>query len=259
MIKPRKKLVIAFSLILISAAIVGTASYAWFTMNDKVSSGMDIQAVAAKNLVISETTDGPYSTSVDLSDTGVTKSLAPCSTADCANWYVPEGDTGIDIETGVISGMTPFSKLTSTTGYVRTGTVYVKVAEDSADAGFSALYVSGISVRRDDANMSDITNTLRIGVVCGSNVLIFDYSSIYGSVLTDVVSGIDGSGYALLTSLNSNSAGSSATAKLADTISSDPTRIDIYLWYEGQDSECTSNNSTTIENINVSIEFRGER
>jgi len=256
MIKPRKKLVTAFSLILISATIVGTASYAWFTMNDKVAAGMDIQAVAAKNLLISETADGAYSTTVDLSDTDVEKALTPCSTADCLNWYAPEGDSGIKYETGAASNETKFKTLADKKGYVRVGKVYVKADISESDTKFKSLYVSDIAVTRG-AKESDMIKSLRIGVVCDGNVLIFDYPSLTGSVDTSVVQSLNGDNSAILKSLSSNIIGE--TAVLAADIGASPKQIDIYLWYEGQDSDCTAHNSTIVENITVSIEFKGVR
>ncbi|MDD4125766.1 MAG: hypothetical protein PHW77_08615, partial [Eubacteriales bacterium] len=231
--------------------------YAWFTMNDRVNAGMDIEAVAAKNLVICETADGTYTTSVELSDAGVTKTLNPVSTSDCQSWFIPDGTDGISYETGAISDTTPFTALADTAGYVRAGTVYVKADMADGDSDFTTLYVSGITVTRGD-DISDITKSLRVGVVCGANILIFDYESFDASRSTDAITAVEpGTGYAVTAPLASNAVGEDA--ELATTVGSTPVRIDIYLWYEGQDSDCTSHNSIKIENVEVSVEFKAER
>lgn len=259
MSKSRRKLVTAFSLILISAAIAGTASYAWFTMNDKVNAGMEIEAVAAKNLVICETVDGTYTTSVDLSDTDIVKTLSPVSTVDCENWFIPQGDTGIVYETGAITDETSFLRLTDTAGFVRRGKVYIKADMDLDDSEFVSLYVSGIHVDRpeDEEDKSDITHALRIGVVCGANTLIFAYKSPDVPLTTEAVESVDGDGKPTLQNISTSAVGTEAV--IAEDVGASPVEVQLFLWYEGQDEECTSHNSIKVENINVSIEFMGER
>lgn len=259
--KKRRKLFTAFSLILISAAIAGTASYAWFTMNDKVNAGMEIEAVAAKNLVICETVDGTYTTSVDLSDTDIVKTLSPVSTVDCENWFIPQGDTGIVYETGAITDDTSFEKLSATAGFVRTGTVYIKAEmdlDDTSSAAFATLYVSGIRVERPESDgQSGITDALRIGVVCGTNTLIFAYKNLEAASATEAVESVDGDGKPTLQNISTSAVGTGAV--IAEGVGASPVEVQLFLWYEGQDDACTSHNSVKVENVNVSIEFVGSR
>ncbi|MBP5209532.1 MAG: hypothetical protein J6125_01595, partial [Clostridia bacterium] len=51
-----KKLIPALCLLLISAAMLGTSTFAWFSMNTTVSAtNMTVKATASKNLLISKT------------------------------------------------------------------------------------------------------------------------------------------------------------------------------------------------------------
>jgi hypothetical protein len=257
--KSRNKLVTMFSLILVSAAIVGTASYAWFTMNDNVdTTGLDIQAVAAKNLIICETSDGAYSTTDDLSDG--TKTLFPCSTTNCTNWYTPETTEGIDFGTGTISGSTPFKAISDTTGYVRVGTVYIKAEMKAEETAYSKLYVSGITVNRGTEE-SDLTKALRIGVVCNGTVRIFDYDSLNSSVTTSAVASIGADKHATTSAVSSaivNTSDGANSALITTNVGSTPVQVDIYIWYEGQDDACTAHNSIQTENVVISMEFKAE-
>ena len=52
--KKMRKLIPAFSMLLVAAIMLSTATFAWFTMNESVTaSGMEIQAKASGNLLIS--------------------------------------------------------------------------------------------------------------------------------------------------------------------------------------------------------------
>ena len=51
--KKMRRLIPAFAMLLVAATMLSTASFAWFTMNEKVTaSGMQIQAKSTGSLVI---------------------------------------------------------------------------------------------------------------------------------------------------------------------------------------------------------------
>ena len=62
-----KKLIPALIMLLISALLLGTSTYAWFSMNKTVSAeNMEIKATSANPyLVISETENGTFDTDAD--------------------------------------------------------------------------------------------------------------------------------------------------------------------------------------------------
>ncbi len=85
-----RKIVPAVLMLLISAMLVGTSTYAWFSMNTKVTvTGMSVSARVSDNILIAQdnsvANDGDYGTSI-----AQTRSarLAPVSTTDgVAYWY----------------------------------------------------------------------------------------------------------------------------------------------------------------------------
>ena len=84
-----KKLIPAMCLLLVSAVLMGTSTFAWFTMNTTVTaSGMQVNAVVPKSLVISDESNGNYSALHNF-EMGTEQSLYPVSTDDTENWFAP--------------------------------------------------------------------------------------------------------------------------------------------------------------------------
>lgn len=89
--KKFRKLIPAFAMLLVSAVMLGTSTFAWFSMNDKVTaSGMNVTATAnTQFLVISKTNslDGASTSITDLTatDTTNTGKVYPCAQATAAN------------------------------------------------------------------------------------------------------------------------------------------------------------------------------
>ena len=59
MSKTKRKLIPAIGMLLVSATMLATSTYAWFTMNKEVEvRNLTVQAKAEGGLLIAETTDG---------------------------------------------------------------------------------------------------------------------------------------------------------------------------------------------------------
>lgn len=92
--KTSKKIVAAFAMFALSASMLGTATYAWFTMNREVTvTGMEVHTHVGDNLLISPDTlasntvnaESTFKSSMDVSL--VEALLEPVSTIDGANFY----------------------------------------------------------------------------------------------------------------------------------------------------------------------------
>ena len=95
--KTNKKVASALAMLMLSAAMLGTSTYAWFTMNKKVTvTGMEVKTKVGSNLLIAADTitanddnlDSKYTTAI----TQVRKCLLePSSTINGVNyWYTVE-------------------------------------------------------------------------------------------------------------------------------------------------------------------------
>ena len=105
--KKMRKLIPAFAMLLVSAIMMSTASFAWFTMNETVeATGMQIQAQAAGSLVIKENDPLLYNDTKSVINftSGVSK-LSPI-TVDPATgeWKVATKANNVDPHTGMYSG-----------------------------------------------------------------------------------------------------------------------------------------------------------
>jgi hypothetical protein len=84
-----KKMIPALGMLMVSASMLATSTYAWFTMSDTVSvTGMKLKATASDGLLITDTNvaaDRVWATSKDIQMTsGV--ALSPTNTADGSEW-----------------------------------------------------------------------------------------------------------------------------------------------------------------------------
>jgi len=86
--KTSKKIVAAFAMFALSASMLGTATYAWFTMNKEVTvQGMEVKAKSEKGLLINEiktSNDTHWDELATATTTGVT--LIPMSSANMTTW-----------------------------------------------------------------------------------------------------------------------------------------------------------------------------
>ena len=93
--KKTLKLVPAFAMLLVSAILVSTSTYAWFSMNTAVTAtGMQVQAKAESGIVITNEAVDKWTAS---SKTTTSKrELLPTSTANFTTWYHASSDDAND-------------------------------------------------------------------------------------------------------------------------------------------------------------------
>ena len=84
--KKFKKLIPAMVMLLIAAMLMGTTTYAWFSMNNKVTvSGMEVRTKVSSSLLVSGTTDeADFAASLSQTRTGI---LEPVSTVNGIDFY----------------------------------------------------------------------------------------------------------------------------------------------------------------------------
>ena len=130
----KRKLIPAAAMLCISAAMLATSTYAWFTMNKEVSAvGMQVQARAEAGLLISEVkaTTGIWDSQATANALPGTK-LIPTSTKDGAKW-VHANSTALDDEAGAASNS--LSDNLSADGYTE---LSLKASQTTATSGSQA-------------------------------------------------------------------------------------------------------------------------
>lgn len=238
--KKFRKLVPALCMLLISAVLLGTSTFAWFSMNTTVTAtGMQVTAKTDHTyLLISDTNDkdtlqtNPTAANrkVDFA-MGTASELAPSAhetfgatgastdAATVGKWYSAQGKTPdkTDMKDDTKTALTGFD------GYVLTKSVYITVTKDSKVA--TNLKVSATITNNTAPATTDIS-PLKVLVVCGDR-----YVELAPDALT------------------------SATV-LADQIKSDAlTKVDIYIYYDGNHANVTTNNSANLGGATVELTF----
>ena len=250
-----KKLIPAAMMLAVSASMLGTSTYAWFSMSTKVSAtNIQMKATASKNLLISKTgadaTD--YSASVDLAIDKAT--LTPTSTIG-GNTIIPafykiqNVGTQMSQDSAARGGDTTFTTATANTDFIKTS-VWIKcVGNDTTNLTATINATTGGEKTLDPA--------IRVMIVDVTNAKTWIYSPVTGaSYLTSgkAVNGVDASNAATLgdiTTAATNGSTAITTALTKDTAF----QYDIYAWYEGEDAACKAANTLDMAAYKFAIDF----
>ena len=244
----KKQLGAAVAMVCVAAVALGSSTYAWFVSNNKVdatTSTISAQSNAAFMYIRNETNNSKdLRSDVSTLDSENTE-LYPAHwslASESANYqtagkfykaYAQEA-------TASTRNQDTVDMITGTTGEVA-GSVEAAVASKyavkntfkvgSKGNDLKDLIVDdsngGISLVSVDNSNAQFDNALRILVKCGENWVLCDKSSILGA--------------------------SNTGNKLADSVTSDETTIDIYVFYDGDDSAIYTNNLASLKDASKKI------
>ena len=295
----KRKLLSAIASLLVSAAMLSTSTYAWFTMNKEVEvRNLTVQAKAEGGLLIAETINGVWDEAANtLAETDDAKvALFPTSTANTSAWYhatsksaanaanasqsgaselKSEGYTELELSSEEIQAAVAGSNGKKDVYYVDSG----ETGYDEADAKYYVKYVyylktstegttnlgltsgsqnvniSVVSVEGNE-NSTDLNKAMRVGIEIGGKFYIF--APIEGATGTYFVNATTET-----TAIDSSASTHDTPMSIATALTSlpgmngDPTPVYIYLWYEGEDENCKSENVTaTLDELTVNVEFK---
>lgn len=253
-----KKLIPALCMLMVAAALLGTSTFAWFSMNTEVeANGMSVQAATSANLVIKNSTASTWSRAADATYAG-TQTLMPASTSltagvlSAGKFFYVSNTEDIDYDTGAADANTVFEAVPVTANeendYVSANTFTIAVEGDKT---FTNLYVSEITV---SSSANAISKALRVAVVTDAHAYIFAPVAGHTDNYKGVKAAATGTDAALSTTAETlTSVGTSATlGSISDAAEVDVT---IYVWYEGQDENCISGNAINVEELSVGVHF----
>lgn len=258
-----KKIIPSICMLLVTAVLMGTSTYAWFSMNREVkATGMKVTASTSANLVITGTAGANFSDVdsfiVEWKDTKATE-LAPVSSKDGKKFFTTaaaaDTNTGFDVKDGAV-----FTKVndagTSTAKYYYTKTVYIGVKGVNGLGQLKVEPKIGTTTKDGGvAEKNDIYKALRIAVFAkdqNSTVFAGDLSSRanWNPIVAEGTKGTTTG----LTEAGTTTAVTTGTgvalAGLATLEKETWYEIKIYVWLDGQDEACTANNAN-IANVNI--------
>lgn len=297
--KTKRKLISAIAMLAVSAAMLATSTYAWFTMNKEVEvRNLTVQAKAEGGLLIAETVNGVWDEAANtLAESDDAKvALFPTSTANTSAWYhatsksaanaanasqsgaselKSEGYTELELASEEIQAAVAGSNGKKDVYYVDSG----EAGYDEADAKYYVKYVyylktstegttnlgltsgsqnvniSVVSVEGNE-NSTDLNKAIRVGIEIGGKFYIF--APIDGATGTYFVNATTET-----TAINSSASTHDTPMSVATALTSlpgmngDPIPVYIYMWYEGEDENCKSENvAATLDELTVKIEFK---
>ena len=293
--KLNKKIAGASAMLLLSTTMLGTSTFAWFTMNKDVKvTNMQVKAVAEDGLLINEvqdTSDANWDSEATTNQTAGMSLLHPSSTLNGTTWYhaaskksntaasATSGTKSADLlgDYSTLTGLTNISSMSNTTAAGGSTAAYETVGTAAdADAGYyvhyryylksagAAVTLGGttgnkLSIKKVEATLpqtqasSGLNPSVRVGIKLNSAFYIYapvsGYTTSYyvnaGTTETRPIAGTTITETDLET-LPAANAGATGGAP-----------VDVYIWYEGEDAGCKSDNAqaTALDNIQIDITF----
>lgn len=249
-----KKIIPALCMLLISAVLMGTSTYAWFSMNTTVKA-TDMKVTAKSDDVFLQivnhgTAFDANAAQTEIASNATKKAIRPTNvyaTFDATNPTDFAGGTNFvfvsnyssdpteSTKAGAYTDVTPLAKATDTTNvYTLVSSYDIRLKPNTgAEAASGKLKISEVAFSKTSAS-SGLKQTVSVLIVCGN------FSAVYKQT------GADGT--------FTKAAGDNALTaeKFADT---NGTQVDIYVFFDGDNTNCKTNNIVLTDVFSVDVTF----
>lgn len=294
--KKTKIIIPALGMLLLSTAASVTGTVAWFSMNNFVNATqMKVTAKADSGIVISNASNGTFTEEVTAAhNTGL--DVYPTSTATTQAWFrstssrpdqantgnayelltiVEDASTGAGYvndngqadyqgQAGTTTGENPVSYDADSAFYL-VNSFYIKSSAEVAIQDATLYITKIVATAPETPGSAALNKALRVLVkLNGENT--YTTAKVYAPFRSANVTNT------VVTALGTPNTTTSVTAvapgengivnttflenQTIPAFSSSPLRIDVYLYYEGEDEECKSENLTaSLDELQVSVEF----
>ena len=231
-------------------------------MNTQVTAtGMHVQAKAEEGLVIANAAAGTYDISANSAKDTVAQ-LYPGSTADLSTFLHSTSTNPNSANTHqTYTAGTAWTANSGTYGNYVIHDFYIRSSADATMTVGSLDVKSVTATVNGGGEIQNLSKALRVGVkITGANA-VYIYAPVSGYTATVSVQKAAGDYSAaaadrtevtaLAGNVVSNSSVTSIPAKLVNGI-----HVEIYIWFEGEDAACVSNNLlTTLQQLDISVVF----
>ena len=276
--KKMRKLVPAFAMLMVAAIMMSTASYAWFTMSTTATaSGMAVQATTSGGLAIAyalKGTDGAtapgaaaFQSSATFNSTqnwsnGAHK-LSPTSTDLTGSKWYTASSAAINASAAVAGTYAEVASNNTNKYYFKT-TMYVKSLDESADTTGKDLYVDMITSTEQN---NGLEASLRVAINVGNTWLFFapNYEELPEDGLNYVSSITVADGKQTAVDVKANKNVFCGEEELTGALLldggleyTDPTEVNVYVYFEGEDDNCKSALAYNLTDLGISITFTSE-
>lgn len=245
--KNTRKLIPAIAMLLVSAVMMSTASFAWFTMNSKVeATGISMTAVAPASLWIAQET-------ADSSEPAWLSAIALVNENTDTNGsgylylpVTPKADTAMEFET--VKDATKVN-------------INGQAPQDAEMVDSNSYYMDDFLLKLDGqtGDKSNVTVKAAVSLPTG-NATVDTADKIWDALRVAFV--IGGEIKATLDFSTLNAAGASTlTFTDAETLveleaaATTPTTVTAYAWFEGTDAACINANAFNEQLFNITLVF----
>ena len=272
--KKMRKLIPAFAMLMVSAIMLSTASFAWFSANVTAkATGMNIQAQTSGGLAIAtwtvpgtpgakgedavEPLDENYKSSVAFGWSFGGSSLKPASHGGTTKWYTGVSDS-VDSATVNGSGYTVLADFAAQEGYYNMTKWSFKTLRDgyNADVKLTGITVTGVN---DAATVNiDLAKSLRVAIknVGTGEWYYFAPNQVAGTTLYYVADASNGTRTAYGSTGNETiTIGTPSVTLMEDVTSTTAQTIEVYIYFEGEDANCKTANAVNLDTITVDLSF----
>ena len=261
--KKLKALAVALPMMLLSTVAAVTGTVAWFTANNIVSAtNMTVQAQSEKGIVIAAYNGSTAPVADDFDETAddgdiSVANMLPTWTADCLTWYHASSTKSNDGQSISSAGYTKANN-----GATSSDPQYylIKKFQIKATGATQDVYVKAIDLARGENETAQAyDNVLRVAVKTSYATLFFAPVGTHNAPETidgDKVkpTALDSDPSVSFTGLNT------LDAKTLNQVSTTPVDVEIYIYYDGEDADCKSDNIPTdaFNHLTVSVNFTSE-
>ena len=251
--KKMRKLIPALAMLLVSAVMMSTASFAWFSMStEATATGMQVQAKADAGILISNG-DGVWASNATTTQEDDEKpaKLLPVSTLDASVWYYNTSSNAASANANNKTDTYGSQDYAArTTNYYLYNTFYIK--SSSNEALNSDLQISNVTIT--ESSDLALNEAARVLVKCGNTVHIYSITGKKYSVLTTPKGDTEGSENKF-TEVTPKAKGPQTTSALGLTTIPNVTatatgannttaavKVEVFVYFEGEDAACMSSN-----------------
>lgn len=241
--KMTRKLIPALVMLIVSAIMLSTASFAWFANNTSVSAtSMTVKAnTDVKFLQIKNddegSTWGKTAEATNASDTDLKLVHAHIATGKDVTWWEGEADDPGSPDAN--DDLTPVNEGDISGNYALVNTFYVKMS--NADTTLTNLTISGVTITAG-SGASNLQPALRVLVVATASD-----DSVLGAQLWNAATNNR------VTDTDIESA--TALAPTVTGVADQEIKLSVYVFYDGEDASAFTNNTAAVAEQTVSISF----
>ena len=247
--KMTRKLIPALVMLLVSAIMLSTASFAWFATNDNVKAqDMTVTVkTAASFLEISATEDSGYLHYADASNkkyTGDGLDLVNAQLSGEGNtkrtlaWRTGTSSSATNATTETVYTPVTLAGETYTVAnnYALINTFWVRMSAGSTDT-ISNLAITGVTATIAEGDTNNLSKALRVLVVGPDGIQLWTNTS--GTFALD----------------------NTSNAMLIDEVDKNAQKLDVYVYFDGDDSTAFTNNTfdangdRALDDIKVTVTF----